>query len=124
MSAVQNIVDFWLKFNGIQMPTPITCPITEYDMQTPDSGRDEAAEMHITQVRGNLTDLDISWENLTPEQALLIRRTIAPVYFTVEVHFLGSTVFFRAYKGDRKWTPAFSGKGIEKWDLSLRVIAV
>ena len=44
--------DFWMKINGVLMPTPVTCPITEYDMQSADSGRDEAALMHITQVPG------------------------------------------------------------------------
>ena len=120
---------FWMKINSALMPTPRSCPITEYDMQTSDSGRDESGHMHITQVVGNLIDLDVTWTDLTPAQATLIRSAIAPVNFTVEVHFLGTTIHFRAYKGDRKWTPVFSGDGtadgtVEKWDLSVRLIAV
>ena len=116
---------FWMKVNGILLPTPDTCPITEYDMQSADSGRDEGAVMHITQVRGNMLDMDVAWTGLTPTQAIRIRNAVAPLMFMVTVHFLGSTVSFQAYKGDRKWTPAFSGNGdVEKWDLSMQIIAV
>ena len=113
---------FWCKINGVLLPTPKECPITEYDMQSADSGRDENAEMHITQTKANLRDADFKWEDLTVEQAALIRSTIAPVEFTVELHFLGSTVFFRAYKGDRKWIPNFRPNE-ERWDVSFRIIA-
>lgn len=114
---------FWCKINGVLLPTPITCPITEYDMQSADSGRDENAQMHITQIRGSLWDADFKWEDLSVEQAILIRNTIAPVEFTVELHFLGSTIFFRGYKGDRKWSPSFRGNE-ERWDVSIRIIAI
>ena len=88
---------FWMKVNGILLPTPDTCPIIEYDMQSADTGRDESAVMHIDQARGDLLDLDgLAWSGLTPEQAILIRNAIAPVMFTVTVHFLGTTVSFRA----------------------------
>lgn len=115
---------FWMKVNGILLPTPTTCPITEYDMQSADTGRDENAVMHITQVRGNLRNCDVAWEDLTPAQAILIRNAIAPIMFTVSVHFLDSTVHFQAFKGDRKWTPVFKSNGEEKWDLSVQLTAV
>jgi|GEM_PF-4537095 len=116
---------FWMKVNGILLPTPSACPITEYDMQSADTGRDESAVMHITQARGNLRDCDVAWEGLTPAQAILIRNAIAPVAFTVTVHFLGTTISFQAYKGDRKWEPAFTRDGqTEKWNLSVQLIAI
>lgn len=116
--------DFWMKINGVLMPTPVTCPITEYDMQSADSGRDEAALMHITQVRGNLLDCEPVWEGLTPAEAIKLRNAIAPLSFSVEVHFLKTTTRFQAYKGDRKWTPNFINNEIEKWDLSVKLIAL
>lgn len=115
---------FWMKINGILIPTPAECPITQYDMQSADSGRDESANMRITQVRGNLTDCEVSWEGLTVAEAILIRNVTAPVFFTVSLHFLGETIHFEAYKGDRKWTPAFTREGkVEKWDLSMKITA-
>ena len=123
-----SIIDFWLKVNGVTLPTPVECPISEYDMQSADSGRDEAANMHIDQIRANLKDCDIEWQDLTPAEAKLIRTTTAPISFTVAVHFLGETVYYRAYKGDRKWTPRIStdahGGRVEKWDLSMQLIAM
>ena len=121
-----SIESYWIKINGVVLPTPMKCPITEYDMHGASSGRDEAARMHIDMVRTNLADLDLEWDGLTPQQALTIRNAIAPTEFSVEVHFLGQSIYFTGYKGDRKWDPDFgrnSSGTVERWNLSMKIIA-
>lgn len=114
-------MSWWIKIDGQLLPTPDTCPITEYDLDSAATGRAESGYLFRERVRANLASYDLAWTSLTPEQAQLIREALAPASFEAEVRFLGTTVTRTMYAGDRKWVPNFDRNGTERWDLSCQL---
>ena len=107
----------WISIDGVALPTPNKCPITEYDIDSAESGRAESSYMHRDRVRAGLLDLKPTWDHLTAEEADLIRTAIAPAEFEVSVRFLGRTETRTMYAGDRNWEPTYVN-GSEHWTLS------
>lgn len=107
----------WISIDGTALPTPTKCPITEYDMDSAESGRAESGYMHRERIRESLLDLKPQWDNLTAAEANLIRDAITPAEFEVTVRFLGTTYTRTMYAGDRNWEPVYVN-GSEHWTLS------
>ena len=112
---------WWIKIDNVLLPTPDTCPITEYDLDSAATGRAESGYLFRERVRPGLFSCDLAWSGLTPEQANLIRDALAPVSFEVQIRFLGDTITKTMYAGDRKWVPAFLRDCTERWDLTCQL---
>ena len=115
-------MSWWIKIDGVILPKPISGPFTEFDIDSPQSGRPESGSMHRERVRHNVAMMELTWQHLTPDEAKLIRSAIAPASFTVEARFLGSTTVRRMYAGDRNWEPDFTDGGkTERWNLTVQL---
>ena len=115
----------WISIDGIDLPTPYRCPITEYDVDAAASGRSEAGYMHRDRVRANVTNLDgIEWQHLTPAEAAIIRAALSPVAFQVTIRFVGGMITKKMYAGDRKWSPDFTEPDKERWNLSVHLTEI
>lgn len=114
-------MSWFLRVDGTELPTPERCPITEYDLDTADTGRTESGYLRRSRVRAGVTSLEETvWEHLTPEQAILIRQALSPVSFTVDFRFPGGILTKQMYAGDRHWTASFPA-GKEEWALSVQL---
>ena len=114
-------MDF-IKINGVALPTPTTCSISEYDIDSASSGRGESAYMLRERIRENVCKIDLAWNGASPEDAKAIRVAIADAYFEVSVWFLGEERTMTMYAGDRSYTPHFTdnnGEKLERWDISF-----
>jgi len=115
----------WIEIDGIPLPTPVRCPITESDMDAASAGRSESGYMHRDVVRKNVIDLGATeWQHLTVEEAQIVRNALAPAAFTVSLRFVGGTITKTMYAGDRNWDPDFTDDGKERWNLTVHLIEV
>lgn len=110
--------DWFMKINGVIMPNPVECPITEFDLDSEQSGRSEDGHMHRDRIRANVGSYDPEWQNLTWAELTRIRNAILPASFTVELNLSEATVVRRMAAGDRHWTPK---KVNGKWRFNLSV---
>lgn len=113
------MADWFMKINGVIMPTPKECPITEFDIDSEQSGRSESGHMNRDRVRANLGSYDVTWHNLSASEASTIRNAIMPASFTVEIRFLGSTIVRQMAAGDRHWTQEYTN-GQCRADLTVQ----
>lgn len=94
----------YLKVDGVLLPTPYKCSVTEYDIDDAASGRSESGDMNRDRVRAKVARYDLEFVNLSAREAKLIRNLIMPVYFNCELRFLGDNSMRTMYAGDLKWT--------------------
>lgn len=116
----------FIIIDGVELPTPDSCKLTEYDLDSAQSGRPESGVMFRERVRAKLISLDdISWSALTPEQAVLVRTALLPLTVSVTVRAPWGETTRTMYAGDLKWEPAFvtGGDGVthERWNLSTKL---
>ncbi|MGN0648441.1 MAG: hypothetical protein ACI4J3_07420 [Oscillospiraceae bacterium] len=114
-------MDF-IKINGVTLPVPTTCSISEYDIDSASTGRGESAYMMRERIRGNVCKIDLAWNGASPADAKAIRAAIADAFFEVTVWFLGEERTMTMYAGDRSYTPHFTdhnGEKLERWDISF-----
>ena len=112
----------FIKINGVALPTPTTCSISEYDIDSASSGRGESAYMFRERIRANVCKIDLSWDGASPADAQTIRNAIADAFFEVTVWFLGEERTMTMYAGDRSYNPHFTennGQKLERWDISF-----
>lgn len=115
--------DWFMKIDGVIMPNPKECPITEFNIDGANAGRSENGYMGRDVIRTNVGSYDPVWQDLTDAEANMIRNAIMPVSFTVEIKFLGGTIARRMSAGDRRWTTKIAnGKGHN--DLSVQFTEV
>lgn len=101
------MAEWFMKIDGVIMPTPKECPITEFDLDRESSGRSESGIMNRDIIRTNVGSYDPEWEGLTVAEANLLRNAMMPASFTVDILFLGTTVRRVMSAGDRHWTQHF-----------------
>lgn len=112
----------WIAVDGVPLPTPVASPITEYDIDTENSGRSESGRMHRERVRTNVLAVELRWVHLTPADAVLIRNALAPASFQVALRMPGGMTLREMYAGDRQWEPDFTdGGACERWNLSVKL---
>lgn len=112
----------FIKVDGVLLPTPDKCTINEYDLDSPQSGRPESGVMYRERVRPKVLAIDsIEWSDLTPEQVILIRTALLPLYVAVTVRVPWGETTRTMYAGDLKWEPAFHRDGTERWNLSTKL---
>lgn len=109
---------FW-KVNGVVMPTPDSCPITEYDLDSGDTGRPESGVLHRERVRSNVGNYDMAFTKLSVEEAETIREAIAPASIEVQVWFLGRYVTRTMYAGDRSFELVITSDGKQYYNLTF-----
>ena len=111
----------FMMIDGMEMPTPTSCPINEEDLDSPQSGRSESGDMHRERVRTKVLMIQPEWSGVTHEQAVLLREALLPCFFTVTLRVPWGTVTRKMYAGDLNWTPAFLRDGTARWDLSVQL---
>lgn len=112
----------FIAIDGVEVPTPVTCQMTEYDFDSSASGRTEAGYMHRERVRTKLLAIDsIVWDRLSPEQARLLRGLLLPVTIAVTVRTPAGETTRNMTAGDLHWEPAFDRNGTEHWNLSTKL---
>lgn len=116
----------FLKIDGVDIPTPDSCTLTEYDLDSAQSGRPESGVMFRERVRAKIISLDsLEWSNLSPEEATLIRTALLPLSVSVTVCVPWGETTRTMYAGDLKWEPAFitGGDGVthKRWNLQTKL---
>lgn len=111
----------FMAVDGVDLPDPVVCPITEYDFDAASTGRTEAGYMHRDRVRAKVVELEPEWENLTPELARLIRTALLPVSVAVTVLTPIGQITREMTVGDLHWTPNPDHNGSMKWDLKTKL---
>lgn len=112
----------FIEIDGVPLPTPDRCQITEYDLDSAQSGRPESGVMYRDRIRPKVITIDgLEWTGLTPEQVVLIRSALLPLYVTVTVRAPWGETTRKMYAGDLKWDPAFLNDGTERWNLSTKL---
>lgn len=112
----------FIAVDGVQLPTPDRCTLTEYDLDSAQSGRPESGVMYRERIRAKMLSVDnVEWTNLTPEQAVLVRTALTPLYVSVTIRTPWGETTRRMYAGDLKWEPAFARDGTERWNLQTKL---
>lgn len=111
----------FIAIDGVELPNPIVCPITEYDFDAASTGRTESGYMHRDRVRVKVMELEPEWENLTDTQATRIRTSLLPVTVAVTVKTPIGYVTKSMTAGDLHWTPNPDRNGTMKWDLKTKL---
>lgn len=112
----------FIAIDGVDLPTPMQCQITEYDFDSAATGRTESGYMHRERVRTKLISVDsIAWDNLTPAQAQLIRGLLLPVTISVTIRTPGGYTTRDMTAGDLHWEPAFTRNSEERWNLTTKL---
>lgn len=115
------MMDF-ITIDGVALPTPDSCTITEYDMDSAETGRSESAYLQRERIRSDIAKIDLSWDRLTVSAAQTIRAALSPASFAVVFHFHGSDRTETMYAGDRTWSMQMVGQD-EFWTLSVALTA-
>ena len=111
----------FIAIDGVALPTPTVCPITEYDFDAASTGRTESGYMHRDRVRAKVMELEPEWENLTPEQATRIRTSLLPVTVAVTIQTPLGFITRDMTAGDLHWTPNPDHNGSMRWDLKTKL---
>ena len=112
----------FMAIDGVEMPTPTTCPINEQDIDSPQSGRSESGDMHRERVRTKVLMIDPTWERLSAEQAAKLHNALLPCFIAVTLMVpWGGTVTRKMYAGDLTWTPDFDRDSTPHWNLSVQI---
>ena len=114
----------YLYINGVQMPTPDTGTIDEYDLDTADTGRPESGVLHRDRKRHNLAHYPLEWSKLTPQQAWALRNALAPEQFEVTILMFDQYITRTMYAGDRHWAQWFDSDGIGHISLQCQLSEV
>lgn len=110
----------YLYIDGVAMPTPAPHDINEFDLNTAATGRTENGELSRERIQKNLTEIDLSWPELSVADAIKIRDALQPASFVVKIWFLGEYIEMEMYAGDRQWTTR-NVKDEEKYSLKCKV---
>lgn len=103
---------YFMRINGVIIPTPETCSIDEYDLDSADSGRPESGVLIRDRKRAKLGRYQCKWSDLKAQEAWTLRTMLLPEQFTVEVWMFDQYVARTMYAGDLHWTQRFDSDGI------------
>lgn len=98
---------YFMRINGIVVPTPDTCDIDEYDLDSEDSGRPESGVLIRDRKRAKLGRYQVKWSDLKAAEAWLLRTLLLPEQVTVEILMFNQRVTRTMYAGDLHWTQRF-----------------
>ena len=115
---------WYIKINGAVMPTPITNNVTEIDIDSAETGRGESGYMHRERIRQNVASYDLEWQDLSQNEARMLRNALAPASLSVEARFLGSRTLRTMYAGDRQWTEQIHKDGSSTVSLTVKLTEV
>lgn len=115
---------WYIKINGAVMPAPITNSVTEIDIDSAETGRNESGFLHRERVRNNVASYDLEWKDLNQNEARCLRDALAPQTLTVEARFLGTRTLRKMYAGDRQWTEQIHSDGSSTISLSVKLTEI
>ncbi|MCQ4637017.1 hypothetical protein NE619_09765 [Anaerovorax odorimutans] len=110
-----------LKLDGYACPSPTAYKVALQAIDAESTGRNEKGIMSREMVRGEVHKIDVSWTNLTTEQAANILIKVKQESVTV-AFFEGETETAKMYAGDRDLTLKSITGGKATWDLSFSLI--
>lgn len=77
-------VQKYIRFGGVDLPTPSEYAYTEADFDSPDSKRSETGILNRRRIRRGVRTIKCKWKAITTEQLNIILAAIEPVTATVE----------------------------------------
>lgn len=108
--------------DGVSVPCPSSYVWKLEDVSTPDAGRTEDTVMHKKRI-GQLTGIELSWQNISTSKASAILQAFNPEYITVRYldPMVGGYVTSEFYVGNRS-APMYNAK-LDVWsNVSFNII--
>lgn len=103
------MANFFIRINGVNLPTPATCQYDWEDVSSSDAGRVESGLMYKNMI-GHTRSLSLSWKNIDTATLSTIMNQVRPEYFNVTFidPYLNATDTMECYAGNRS-APLYSG---------------
>ena len=115
---------WYIKINGVTMPTPETGVIDEYDLDTADTGRPESGVLHRDRKRHDLARYPLAWSRLRPAEAWMLRTALAPEQIEGTIWMFDRPVTKTMYAGDRHWEQYLDNNGVAHIKLQCQLSEV
>ncbi|WP_124098362.1 DUF6711 family protein [Ruminococcus sp. Marseille-P6503] len=92
----------WLKINGTQAPTPRTCKVGRYDLDSENTTRNEKGVLHRDRIRSGTYKCEYTWR-LTTSELSDLTSLLSSETFTAEFYDLTTNTYHTCtmYAGDR-----------------------
>lgn len=123
MSALSKDI-YFMRINGVIVPTPDTCDIDEYDLDSADTGRPESGVLIRDRKRAKLGRYQCKWTDLKARDAWTLRTLLLPEQITVEIFMFNQYVTRTMYAGDLHWTQRFDSSKIAHIGLQTQLSEV
>lgn len=110
-----------IRINGVRLPCPSKYSIPQFDIDSPDTTRNERGVLQRDRVRQGVYKIEMEWNALTNGDLQTILSVVKPSSLTVKFITPTGYVTKRMYVGDRK-VDLVKGFGQLRWGLSLNLI--
>ena len=111
-----------ISINGVDLPTPTSFKIPQSDLDSSDTGRNEAGYLQRYRIRQGVYKVELEWKAIKSGDADRILNAVKPSAVNATILTTGGIKTKRMYVGDRDVSIArYWKKDDVRWDVSFNL---